>query len=87
MDDLPPHLTELEDKLDNQSSVESDQHKPGLTDGNHKQKQITLKESEARYRRLFETAKDGILILNGDTGRIIDANPFLQDMLGYLKKS
>jgi PAS domain S-box-containing protein len=42
-----------------------------------------LKASEVRYRRLFETAKDGILILDGDTGRINDANPFLQDMLGY----
>jgi PAS domain S-box-containing protein len=39
--------------------------------------------SEVRYRRLFETAKDGILILDADTGRITDANPFLQDMLGY----
>ena len=46
-------------------------------------KMITLKESESRYRRLFETAKDGILILDGDTGRIVDANPFLQDLLGY----
>ena len=46
-------------------------------------KQLNLEESEARYRRLFETAKDGILILDGDTGRIVDANPFLQDMLGY----
>ncbi len=44
---------------------------------------ISLEESEVRYRRLFETAKDGILILDGDTGRIVDANPFLQDMLGY----
>ncbi|HLO33590.1 MAG TPA: diguanylate cyclase [Anaerolineales bacterium] len=50
-----------------------------------KQKHLTLEESEARYRRLFETAKDGILILDGDTGRITDANPFLQDMLGYSK--
>jgi diguanylate cyclase (GGDEF)-like protein/PAS domain S-box-containing protein len=50
---------------------------------NHKPDQISLKASESRYRRLFETAKDGILILAGDTGRIIDANPFLQDMLGY----
>ncbi|MGC1376969.1 MAG: diguanylate cyclase [Anaerolineales bacterium] len=49
------------------------------------QKQSALEESETRYRRLFETAKDGILILDGDTGRIIDANPFLQDMLGYSK--
>jgi diguanylate cyclase (GGDEF)-like protein/PAS domain S-box-containing protein len=51
----------------------------------HELRIITLKESEARYRRLFETAKDGILILDGDTGRIVDANPFLQDMLGYSK--
>ncbi len=39
--------------------------------------------SELRYRRLFETAKDGILLLYADTGRIIDVNPFLEDMLGY----
>ena len=51
----------------------------------HERKQIELEESEARYRRLFETAKDGILILDGDTGRITDVNPFLQDMLGYSK--
>jgi PAS domain S-box-containing protein len=42
-----------------------------------------LKASEVRYRRLFETAKDGILILDADTGQITDANPFLQDLLGY----
>ncbi|HWE51042.1 MAG TPA: chemotaxis protein CheB, partial [Bryobacteraceae bacterium] len=35
--------------------------------------------AEVRYRRLFETAKDGILVLNGDNGEIIDVNPhFLQ---------
>ena len=44
---------------------------------------VTLLASEVRYRRLFETAKDGIIILDADTGRITDANPFLQDMLGY----
>jgi PAS domain S-box-containing protein len=43
-----------------------------------------LRESEARYRRLFETAQDGILIIDADTGRITDANPFLVDMLGYV---
>ena len=42
-----------------------------------------LKDSETRYRRLFETAQDSILILNGDTGQIIDANPFIKDMLGF----
>jgi diguanylate cyclase (GGDEF)-like protein/PAS domain S-box-containing protein len=42
-----------------------------------------LQDSELRYRRLFETAKDGILILDADTGQIIDVNPYLEDMLGY----
>jgi PAS domain S-box-containing protein len=42
-----------------------------------------LQASETRYRRLFETAKDGILILDADTGKIADVNPFLIDMLGY----
>ena len=44
---------------------------------------MNLEASELRYRRLFETAKDGILLLDADTGRITDVNPFLQDMLGY----
>jgi len=42
-----------------------------------------LRASELRYRRLFESAKDGILILNADTGMIVDVNPFLTDLLGY----
>jgi PAS domain S-box-containing protein len=45
-----------------------------------------LKASETRYRRLFETAQDGILILEADTGRIIDVNPFLAAMLGYAQE-
>lgn len=36
-----------------------------------------LKESESRYRRLFEAAQDGILILDFETGNITDANPFI----------
>jgi len=43
----------------------------------------TLQVSETRYRRLFETAQDGILILDADTGQITDVNPFLVKMLGY----
>jgi len=42
-----------------------------------------LKDSELRYRRLFETAQDGILIIDADTGRIVDANPYLSDLLCY----
>ncbi len=47
------------------------------------QAEHTLKISEVKYRRLFEAAQDGILILDADTGQIIDVNPFLTDMLGY----
>ncbi|MDB5050911.1 MAG: Histidine kinase [Fibrobacteres bacterium] len=42
-----------------------------------------LRQSEERYRRLFETAQDGILILDGEGGHIEDVNPFLLEFLGY----
>jgi PAS domain S-box-containing protein len=42
-----------------------------------------LEDSEKRYRRLFESAKDGILILDAETGKIVDVNPFLLNLLGY----
>src|ERR1700734_1315364 len=42
-----------------------------------------LRASELSYRRLFEAAKDGILILDVDTGRINDVNPFLFHLLGF----
>ncbi len=47
-----------------------------------KESEEKLKASERRYRRLFESAKDGILILNDLTGEIIDANPFILNMAG-----
>lgn len=46
----------------------------------------TLHEQNFRYRRLFETAQDGILILDYETGRIQDVNPYLIQMLGYTKE-
>ena len=48
-----------------------------------KKSEETLLASEIRYRRLFETAKDGILILDADTGSVVDVNPFLMKILGY----
>ena len=42
-----------------------------------------LRVSESRYRRLFEAAQDGILLLNSDTAQIEDVNPYLIEMLGY----
>jgi len=45
--------------------------------------QKALRTSELSYRRLFEAAQDGILILDADTGCITDANPFLSRLLGF----
>lgn len=42
-----------------------------------------IRASELSYRRLFEAAKEGILILGADTGRIRDVNPFLIELLGF----
>ena len=42
-----------------------------------------LLASEVRYRRLFESAKDGILILDADSGNIVDVNPFLMELLDF----
>jgi PAS domain S-box-containing protein len=45
--------------------------------------EAALSGSELRFRRLFQTAKDGILILEADRGAIIEANPFMCGLLGY----
>jgi DNA-binding NtrC family response regulator len=42
--------------------------------------------SEAQYRRLFESAQDGILIVDAGSGQIQDVNPFLLDLLGYSRE-
>ena len=42
-----------------------------------------LKNSEIRYRRLFETAPYGILVLDGETGVVVDVNPCMCQLVGY----
>ena len=57
-----------------------------LRDGNESERCQQLecvRDSEMRYRRLFEAAKDGILILDADSGAITDANPYIREILGY----
>ena len=46
---------------------------------------LSLQNSELRYRRLFEAAQDGILILDAGTGLVEDVNPYLIIMLGYTR--
>lgn len=44
-----------------------------------------LKESESRYRNLFEKSKDAILIIENE--KFVDCNMATVDMLGYKKKA
>ncbi len=48
--------------------------------------QAAIWTSEVRYRRLFEAARDGILILDPGTRKITDANPFMSELLGYPRR-
>src|SRR5208283_4067701 len=80
-----------EDKTNEQlinESAEPRQHIEDFTEREPGRRQAdeALKLSEIRYRRLFETAQDGILLLNAYTGQIFDVNPFLLKMLGYSHK-
>src|SRR5580658_8713512 len=58
-------------------------HQDGSWTSNETHAEQVLRASETSYRRLFEAAKDGILILDVDTGRINDVNPFLFNLLGF----
>ena len=66
----------------NESAIRDHLQNEKLTD-NEMLMQLALRASELSYRRLFEAAKDGILILDVDTGRITDVNPFLFQLLGF----
>ena len=59
----------------------------GITNLNGEKKtDLSMEDFEIRYRRLFEAAQEGILILDGQTGVIEDVNPFLIKMLGYSRE-
>jgi PAS domain S-box-containing protein len=49
----------------------------------HRQLEDLLEQSEERYRRIFETAADGIVLLEKREGHIVHANPAAVEMLGY----
>lgn len=78
---LRARLAELENKLTKQHTGEETFPEIEMTE--RMRVEEALKASEVRFRRLFETAKDGIFILDANTGNITDANPFIEHMLGY----
>ena len=78
---LPVRMLALEPTSHQQSPGEGILDKNTITERVHAEE--ALRDSETRYRRLFETAKDGILILDAASGQITDVNPFLISLLGY----
>ncbi|MFA6457724.1 MAG: PAS domain-containing protein, partial [Bacteroidota bacterium] len=82
-------ITELESAYQKVFEKESQLKEHGHREGNGTARYQTMsdvRDSEERYRRLFESAQDGIFILNGETGAITDANPYIIDSLGYSLK-
>jgi PAS domain S-box-containing protein len=86
------HVTHDGRHLDIESSITILLTKHGKANGRlavgrditaRKQHEEKVLISEIRYRRLFETAHDGVLILNPVTRKIIDANPYMTVMLDY----
>jgi PAS domain S-box-containing protein len=71
--------TEQAETRREQADTKTEQSKTGAMEK-------ALRASELSYRRLFEAAKDGILILDVETGRINDVNPFLIKLLGFSKE-
>jgi PAS domain S-box-containing protein len=48
--------------------------------------QEEVRRSELRYRRLFEASRDGVILVDPDARKIIDANPFMTELLGYSRE-
>jgi PAS domain S-box-containing protein len=53
---------------------------------NRRKAEHELEISEIRYRRLFESAHDGILILDAATAKVLEVNRFMIDLLGYSRE-
>ena len=69
-------IRDAENRVTGASTIAHD-----ITD--RKQLEEQLKTSESRYRRFFEAIRDGILILDAETGTILNVNPFLVELLGF----
>ena len=74
--------TEQAESRTEQAKTRTEQAEMRTEQAETKSEQAIL-ASQVSYRRLFEAAKDGILILDVDTGRITDVNPFLFNLLGF----
>ncbi|MCX8021442.1 MAG: PAS domain-containing sensor histidine kinase [Syntrophorhabdaceae bacterium] len=70
---------ELEETIESRTAILTEEIK------RHKQAEEALQASETRYRQQFETSRDGILILEAETGQIEDVNPFFIEMTRFTR--
>jgi len=82
---IKPYEYELANTLIEKEIIAKELHYQDLISSHLRDEELLI-ASEIRYRRLFESAKDGILILDAESGMIIDVNPFLIEMLGFSKE-
>src|SRR5690348_11896874 len=47
---------------------------------------LKLKISKIRYGRLFEARREGILIIDTATRKIVDANPLMSELMGFTRE-
>ncbi len=78
-------IPELKALLQQRRREELDKE-PEASEVQRKKSEDLISASESRYRRLFEATREGILIIDAETGQIVDVNPFLVEMLGYSKE-
>jgi PAS domain S-box-containing protein len=76
-------LAQIDERLRAISSLQQKAGSLVAEIGERKEAEKQLKVSEDRYRRLFETSKDGLLIVDADTHLITDVNPSVTELLGY----
>src|ERR1700679_1896577 len=73
----------MQSKAHGRAGIMKNIYQNSSVNGNLMSTEQALRASELSYRRLFEAARDGILILDVDTGGINDVNPFLIELLGF----
>src|ERR1700720_4185605 len=82
-DQVPGHDTRVEQADTRTKQAEARTEQAEMRTEQAENSEQGMRVSELSYRRLFEAARDGILILDADTGRISDVNPFLVELLGF----
>ena len=79
-------LSMMEEEVESRHAAETANRNLTLEIADRKLTEFKLRASELRYRRLFEAARDGVLILDAETGQVVDVNPFMLELLGYSRE-